>query len=689
MADPSLERLLAPRHVAVVGGEAAAFAIRQSRRLAYEGVIWPVNPARTRIEGLRCFPDVASLPEAPDAALVAVPREATVEVVGDLAKYGAGGAVCHAAGFAEVDAYGQALQRDLVEAAADMPLIGPNCIGLVNYLDGVALWPDEHGGERVGRGVAIITQSGNVAQNLSMQRRALPIAILATAGNAAATGIADLVTALVRDERITTIGLHLEGVPDVAALARAAALAHERKVAIVVLKSGTSDLGAQANASHTSALAGSDTLTDALFERLGLGRVRDVETFVETLKLLHVHGAPAGSRLVSASCSGGEAALVADLAAEYCLEMPSFDATTRRRLSGLLGDRVTVANPLDYQTYIWGDRAVQEECFGAFLGAPGDLHLLVLDRPRADRCAPDHWDRALDAYVAASSRADAATAVVSLLPEGIPEPLACRLLDRGVAPLHGLASAIRAIGVAAGIGRAHRRSVPTVAAYSTGPRTTPRLLEEYEGKRLLSAAGVSVPTGAVASARDAGDVATRIGFPVVAKVASGLAHKSDAGGVRLGLADATEVRAAVEGMGELGDRFLIEQHVDDAVAELVVGVRADDTFGPTVTIGVGGVLVELLDDAATLLAPVSEDDVARTLRTLRGWPLLDGFRGRARGDIDAAVRAIAAIARCALDDRLLVEIEVNPLLVRPAGRGVVVADALVRRVAENDQPRRR
>ena len=188
----------------------------------------------------------------------------------------------------------QPSQRDLVTAAGDLALIGPNCLGFVNYLDGVALWPEQQGGSRVETGVAVITQSGNIAENLTMQRRSLPIAQLVTIGNSAVTGVVDLIEAMLSDSRITAIGLYLETVPDVAAFSRVAIEALRRRVPIVALKSGSSELGARITLSHTSSLAGSDALVSALFQRLGIARVRDVETFLETLKFLHVHGAAAG-----------------------------------------------------------------------------------------------------------------------------------------------------------------------------------------------------------------------------------------------------------------------------------------------------------------------------------------------------------------------------------------------------------
>ncbi|GAA4867265.1 acetate--CoA ligase family protein [Saccharopolyspora cebuensis] len=678
----NLRRLLSPRHLAVIGGDAAAEVVRQCRRLGFTGAIRPVHPSRSEIEGLPCHRSVAELPEVPDAAFVAVPREATVEVVRQLAELGAGGAVCHASGFAEHGPGGAELQRCLVAAAGDMALIGPNCIGSLDYLDGAALWPDQHGGTRVDRGVGVITQSGNIGQNITMQRRSLPVARLITLGNAALTGVAELVEAMLADPRITAIGLHLEGIDDVAALSRAALRALRRGVPVVVLKSGTSELGAQANLSHTSSLAGSDVLCDALFRRTGMARVHRVETFVEALKFLHVHGALDGGAITSASCSGGEAALVADLAERSGLELPEFPAGTAAELRDLLGERVAVANPLDYHTYIWGDLPAQTACFTALFGAGFDCHLLLVDFPRDDRCAAGPWSTAVDAFVAAQRSAGGAGCAVSALPEGLPEPVRLRLLAEGIAPMQGLSDCLAAIRAAVRIGAA-QREVGSVRPLEVPamPTGAARQLDEAAGKRALAGFGLAVPDGRVVDAGGAAAAAAALGPPVVVKAVSAeLAHKSDAGGVRLGLTGAQQVTDAVAGMAALGDRFLVERMVDDAVAELIVGVRRDPRFGLALTVGAGGVLVELVRDSATLLLPATRAEVLDALRGLRIWPLLAGFRGPA-ADVDAVVEAIAAIGRYAAAHAGLLELDVNPLLART--HGAVAVDVLVREVEED------
>ncbi|MFI0781062.1 acetate--CoA ligase family protein [Streptomyces sp. NPDC021212] len=677
----NLRRLLSPRHIAVFGGDTAAEAIRQCRRAGFAGTIWPVHPRRMSIEGLRCYPNATALPDPPDASFLAVPRDATVEVLAELAARDAGGAVCHASGFAEDGPTGARWQREFVRAAGRMAVIGPNCIGMLDYLDGAALWADQHGGRRVDRGVAIITQSGNIGQNLTMQRRSMPLARLVTVGNAAVTGVAALVEALLEDPRITAIGLHLEGIDDPVALSRAAVRALHLRVPIVVLKTGRSELGGRANLSHTSSLAGSDVLCDAFFRRLGMARVHQVGTFLETLKYLHVHGARPGARIASASCSGGEAALLADLAHDQGVALPPFPDDTARRLGEVLGERVAVANPLDYHTYIWGDIDAQRNCFHAFLTTGFDMHILVLDFPRADRCHPEAWQTTLDAYLAAYQHTNAPACVVSSLPEGLPEPARTRLLEAGVAPMQGITECLTAIAAARHIGLA-QESADTVRPLdpATAPPAGTRPLDEWHGKRMLAEWGVPVPAGAVATAGTAAEAARGIGFPVVVKaVSEAIAHKSDIGGVRLDLTGEQHVRDAVAGMAALSDRFLVERMVRGAVAELIVGVHRDPQFGPALTVGAGGTMVELLDDAVTLLLPVRRDEIHTALRRLRIWPLLTGYRGQPPGDVEAVIDAVAAVAASARGHAsTLVELDINPLLVLPGHGGVVAADALIR-----------
>jgi acetyl-CoA synthetase len=561
-----------------------------------------------------------------------------------------------------------------------MALVGPNCLGFVNYLDGAALWPEQHGGVRVGSGVALIAQSGNIAENLTMHRRSLPVANLVTIGNSAVTGVVDLVEAMLDDSRITAIGLCLEEIPEVAAFSRVAIEALRRRVPIVALKSGSSELGAQVTLSHTSSLADSDVLVDALFRRLGIARVHDVETFLETLKLMHVHGARPGIEIASASCSGGEAALFADLAHQTGLAMPALADGTRARLYDVLGDRVAVRNPLDYHTYIWGDRDRLTECFAALLEADLDQHLLMLDFPRGDRCDVGEFETTVTAWVTAQQKTGARTCVVSSLPESMPEDVGRRLLHAGIAPMQGIRSCLAAIVSADQVGSAQLAVDQILPLPAAGPLPGGTVVswDEVEAKAALAAYGLSVPASMVTDdAAELPALASELGYPVVLKALSGdLAHKSDIGAVVVDLRSEDAVRRAATDMAVIAERFLVERMVPGTLLELLVGVQRDPRLGLGLTLGAGGLLVELVDDTATLLLPATRAQIRAALTGLRVGPVLEGYRGTA-ADLEATVSAVEAIAAFAQDhaDRL-VELEVNPLLVLP--HGAVAVDALIR-----------
>jgi acetyl-CoA synthetase len=683
MSGQRLARLLRPRSLALVGGKAAEEAVRQCRALGFAGPIWPVNPKRAEMAGLPCFPDMASLPGTPDAVFVAAPAPATIALAADL--HGTGGAICYAADFAESGEEGRERQAALLEAAQGVPLIGPNCYGMLNLFDRVALWPDQHGCLPIdeGKGVAIVSQSGNLALNLTMQARGLPIGYVISVGNCADVTPADLIEALIADDRVSAIGLHLEGLGSVARFSQACLAARAAGVPLVALKTGASAKGAALTLSHTSSLAGADALTDALFARYGVARAHDPATFLETLKLLHVAGPLRGRRITSASCSGGEASLTADLAEAAGLETPDFPAPTQAALEDVLGPRVHVANPLDYHTYIWGDLAATTACFGAMLGADFEAALLILDFPRADRCSAADWDVTLAAFRAAVAAHAAPPGtvlmVVSSLAETMPEPMATALLADGIVPAAGLAEALSAIAAAADIGAAWARPLLTALPPQPLPGPgVPQVWDEVRSKAALAAAGVPVPRGSIISREDLASADLPAPFPLVLKaVGSDLAHKTEVGGVALNLTSREALIAAAEPMAALSDRFLIEEMALDAVAELIVGVARDPQFGLFLTLGAGGIFVELLRQTEQVLLPAAPADIEAALARLPLYKILTGYRGKSGCDMAALVAAITRIADWAMAhaDRLE-EMDVNPLLALPTG--ALAVDALIR-----------
>ena len=669
-----LQRLLSPQTAAVIGGGIWGHSvIQQCQKLGFEGMLYAVHPKVNAVAGVPAYRSVADLPVVPDATFIAVNRDATIDIVRQLSNRGAGGAVCFASGFLEAEeenAEGAALQKALINAAGDMPIIGPNCYGFVNYLDRFCLWPDQHGGCPVERGVAIVTQSSNIMINLTMQQRGLPIAYALTAGNQAQTSLADLGRAVLDDPRVTALGLHIEGIGDLADFEDLARYATACKKGIVALKVGRSAQAQQATISHTASLTGSNASADALLSRLGIARVDGLTEMLEALKILHYHGPLAGKELVSASCSGGEASLLADTAEIQGkgLIFPPLIETQKEGLRAALGDMVALANPLDYHTYIWGNLAGMANAYSALINAPIDLGVIVVDFPRSDRCDPEAWECVIAAAEIARQKTGKPVALLASLAENMSESQVARIAAAGLIPLSGMEASLGAIAAAASIHPAHH--VPVIAAPIVTDAT---ILDEAASKAFLQPYGLDLPQNLVVKRQALPDTLP-FGYPVVLK-ATGQAHKSEMDGVKLNLADRAELEAAMAEMKQ--PIYLIEEMVGDGLIELLVGVVADPAHGYLLTLAAGGVLTEILKDSVSLSLPVEEPDILTALEKLKIAPLLAGYRGKPAVDKAALVTAVLAVQDCVLDNRAsFSEIELNPLILTPT-RAVAV-DALIK-----------
>jgi acyl-CoA synthetase (NDP forming) len=679
--DPTrFERLLNPRSIAVFGGAQAQEVIRQCDLMGYEGEIWPVHPKQDVIQGRAVYRSVADLPGSPDAAYVGVNRNLTIDIMRDLAARDAGGAISYATGFAEAGEEGSGLAEQLLEASGDMPLVGPNCYGLLNYVNGAMLWPDQQGGRRVDRGVAIITMSSNVGFNLTMQRRGLPIAYMISLGNKLKLDLHDAIQIFARQERVTAIGLYLEAMPDPKTFQEAVDVARELGKPIVAVKTGRSQVAQKVVMSHTASLAGSDVLVSALFERLGVARVDSLEALVEALKVLHVLGPLNGGRIGAMSTSGGDLTLLADALAPG-LSLPPLSAEVADRVRSVVHERVVPSNPFDYQMFSWDDDDANAEIFGAFLSEDFDVALCMLDYPRADKCDQSTWGGAERGFVRAAKHTGTKSAVMASFADTISEPVAERLMEDGVAMLAGVDAGVAAVKAAVDIGAAWQRppSLPLLTDPRRGTQGAVTVLDEAESKSMLARFGVPVPASRVVrTAEEAVAAAEELGFPVVVK-ALGVAHKTDVGGVRLDLRSADEVSAAVSMMSGLSGSYLVERMVEEVVAEIIVGVARDEQFGPYLVIGGGGILVELMKDSASLLLPVTREQVLHALDRLQCAPLLNCFRGCPQADLNAAADVILAVAGMVeKDPSSILELDINPLMVLAEGRGAVAADALIR-----------
>lgn len=670
-----LSRLFTPRHIAVIGGGIwCENLIHQLRAFGFKGKVSVVHPSRANIAGLATMPTLADVSDPPDAAFLGVNRHLTIEMVDSLARMGAGGAICFASGFREASgelADGDDLQHQLIRAAGQMPILGPNCYGLINALDGVVLWPDQHGLRPVARGVAILTQSSNLAITLTMQQRALPIACMVTTGNQAVVSLPDIAQMLLDDPRITALGLHIEGVSDLSGLEALAQRARACGKSIVAIKVGASEQARHATLSHTASLAGSDAGAEALFRRLGIVRVDTAAQFLETLKLLHLGGTMQAPTLAMASCSGGEASLVADACLRAGVLCPPLSASQKQQLRAVLGPRVALANPLDYHTYIWGDVPRMADTFAALADGPQTLTGIIVDFPREDCCDPADWACVTEAAQIAARRTGRKIALVSTLPEGLSERVATQILAAGLIPLAGLEDALFALAAAARVAMS-----PPVDTEVLPPRppAQPTALTEAEAKVHLAAFGVAVPK----SIRAVSEATLRAALadmptPLVVK-AEGLAHKSDQGGVLLVPEYSENTVTAAQAMPT--QSWLVEEMICDAVAELLIGVTCDPAHGYVLTLGAGGVLTELHQDTISLLIPAARDEVDAALENLRLAPLLNGYRNRPAADRAALLDTIMGVQDFVIAHHgAIAELEINPLICT-ATRAVAV-DALL------------
>ena len=675
--DRSLGRLLEPCTVAVIGGDPARQAIRQSDRLGYGGTIWPVHPTRRSMEGRPVYRSLDELPGVPDAAFVAVNRWATVEIVHQLARMGTGGAVLHASGFAEAGEQGAELQDRLL-AGHDMPLVGPNCYGTINAVSGAALWPDVHGCRPVERGPALISQSGNIALNLTMNRRGVDFTHVISLGNQASVTVEECMLHFAECPEVTAVGLYLESINDPLEFGRAALECHETRTPVVVLKTGRTVRAGLITKSHTAALSTPAASYDALFERYGVVAVDSLPEFTTTLGLLGAVGPLPGNRLVSLSCSGGEAALVADRAVHHPVVFEPFTSEHAARVEATLSDLVRVTNPLDYHTFIWGDGPALERCFTEVLAGPVDAAMLVLDWPTAG-AEDGEWWPTLRAFASSV----AATGTRGVIAAGLAENLPARIREyaegEGLGVAYSIDEALAGLGAAAATGQWFASEAPPLhlPAGDPAPAGSYRTIDEPSAKALLREAGINVPEGLVLGAADldgAGPAIPGLRFPMVAKTV-GPAHKTDLGGVIADITTQDGLAAAVRRLGAGACPVLVEEQVTTAVAELLVSIRRDAPIGLVLTLGAGGTLVELLADTTTLLLPALTPVLRKAVERLRIGRLFLDSEGGSRATVNTLNSVTHRLLNLMRERPELVEIEINPLVLTPEAAWAV--DALV------------
>jgi len=699
-ASHPLYPLFYPRSVAVVGASPkGGYGLRVVDALTsfgFDGPIYPVNPNYDTIAGLPAYPNLGAIPEPVDAVAIAVPSGIVPGVVQQAIEAGVRSGIAFGSGFAEAGEDGQSLQADLRALCGDrFPLIGPNCLGVMSYLGGAALWSIPVKSLRRDGRVGLVAQSGNMALTLMATSRGLHLGHAVSAGNQAVVDAVDVMSFYLAEPGIRVIAAVIEGLTDVAKFRRIAAQAAERDVPIVALKLGRSEKASQAAVAHTGSLTGSDQLYDALFKQYGVIRVDDLDELAETAKLLSSDRRPKGSGLGVFASSGGECGLISDLAAASGVELPDLLPETREELLGILPPFANPLNPLDITASGWGNREIYGNVATLLAGTPGvDIVATIGDTTRnSGPLSATGWDKMIAGLADAQARTQTPIALINTMIDAAYE-MTDALADAGIIHFSGARNAARAIGHAGHYARwrQERRGVDVTAvdaerraaALALLPQAGSGGVSESTSKELLRLYGIPVPKGGLAeSVEDALEIANQVGYPVVLKVeADNLHHKTEVGGVALRIMSNEQLR---EEHAALLER--VAAHAPDArvrgvrvermasgLVELIAGGRNDAVFGPIVVAGLGGVLAEALQDVSTRLAPVDAAEARSMLGELRGAALLGPFRGRPSVDVAAVADVIARVSQLLVELPEVRELDLNPVLV--GVEGCVAVDGL-------------
>jgi acetyltransferase len=712
----SLARLLQPRGIALVGVKGGEFDptardsmarrfLENLQRHGYRGAIHPVNPRYETVGGLTCYPSVTAIPGDVDAALLAVPKARIADMLVECGARGVKAAVVISSGFAEAGPEGRADELAILALARShgIRLLGPNCFGFYNSHACVNLFGSASLLTRPmlpGR-IGFVTQSGALAASVvdRAQERGIGFSYVITTGNQADINNVECVEHLVEDENTHVIALFAEGLGHAARFRAAMQRAAELGKPCLVLKTGSSEVGRQAALAHTGSLAGDDAVYDAVFRQDGVIRCQDPEELFLGAALLSNHcgtvATGAGARLAVISMSGAMGGLLADGAARFGIPMADLTPETRQALLAVPGVSGSL-NPLDAAMSTWsGGFGAVGELAGMLARDPGvDVVMLALSGlPYAERVVDDS---------AAAVRAAGKVFVPMWAGDhNEMDRAVVRLAGEGVTVYDTAADALRALH-ALSMYRRYQHSLGRGRVAADQPRVdhariaaARRLLEsagpalaEHPSKQLLALYGVGIPREEVADSADAAVAAAgRIGYPVALKIHSpDIAHKTEAGGLRLGLANPAQVKVAYAAVMANAVAYRPDARLDGVLVapmaaaglEMIVGAYQDAEFGPVLLAGMGGVLVEVLRDTALRVAPLSSGQALFMLDELKGSALLDGVRGQMPADRAAVAGVLAALSTMMLELReWIAEVDINPLIVHADGRGATVADALV------------
>lgn len=690
----ALDGLVAASSVAVIGASddprrIGGRPVAYMRQRGFSGDILPVNPGRSTVQGLTAYESVEALPYAPDTAIVAVPAAHVPSVIDTLGKRRVRSAVVFSSGFAEVGPEGMRAQQDLLALAKShgMRLLGPNTMGLYN--ERIGYYPTfstsfESGWPLAGR-IGIASQSGAFAAHIftSARERRIGVPVCITTGNESDVTLGEAMQWLVQDPETDVIAVYAEGLRDAASFLAALEAAHAARKPVVLMKTGRSAVGSSAAQSHTSAIAGDDSVLNAVLAEYGVVRARSAEEFLDIAHLATRRIYPASNTLGVLSISGGAGVLISDTCEDLGLPLPEMPTSAQRQLKELI-PFASVRNPVDCTAQVLNDLPVVGKFAEAIVGQGG-------------------YKSILNFFTQAGGTASVAPELLrqlSQVQERYPDRLfamsvigSSECTDRyeaaGITVFSDPTRAVVAIEAMGKFGDAFAKPLlKTGKAHGTSPALPRATLNEAEAKRWLTDAGVKCVLEEVAvDTESAVAAAERMGYPVVLKILSpDIAHKSEIGGVLLNIEDSDDVRAGVDLLIERAASFapgahidgvLVARQVNDAM-ECIVGVHRDPLFGPVLMFGLGGIFVEVMTDVVLHRCPVDHPTAVEMVRSIRGIPLLEGARGKSPRDIDALASTLVQLSSLAVAvGPNLQSIELNPVLVLAKGEGAFAADALV------------
>ena len=702
----SLDALLRPASVAIIGASndptrIGGRPIRYLREAGFPGQVYPVNPKHEQVQGLAAFPHISDVPEAVDLAVVAVPAHSVVDTVEACAACGVQVAVIYSAGFAEMGAEGRRLQRRLTEVAAEtgLRIVGPNCLGVYNSEIGffATFSTTLEDGFPAPGGVALVSQSGAYGSHLSLlaRKRNIDIRYWVTTGNEADVSVPEVLGWLAEQDDVSVIMAHAEGITDRDALLRALGTARARRKPVVFQKVGVTEVGARAAQSHTASLAGADPVYEAAFRQFGAYRARDTDEMLDIAYAASFGVFPESPRVALVSISGGVGVQMADAAVGFGLDLAPLSESAQTRLKAAL-PYASPRNPVDITAQAFNRVELIADNLGIVFEE--EQHDAVVAFFTYVAAADGMIEPIRDAIHAARERRPGRALVLSIVapPDVVRqyEAVGCPVFEdptravRAVAALHRFNRifAEGADGIPAEGAGSRASDAPTIA-----PRT-PCLPEgpfsEREAKRLLSEAGVPMVREELARTPDeAARIAIAFGAPVAIKLcAPGLLHKTELGGVVLDVSNAAEARRAYEAVTSRARATDPEVRIEGVLIapmvaggiETILGVRKDPTFGPVVMFGLGGTLVEVIEDVSFRVAPFGEAEARRMVAETRAGKILRGTRGRGPYDVAALAAALSRLSVFAAKHGDQIEAaELNPFVVLPESHGAVALDAVI------------